>query len=288
MAAPQAHQDLDPETIARIALALEEDHAHRDLSTLWTVPADADAEGALYARQGGLFCGGGLFVETFRQLHPRIEIVLLAPDGSRLVQDQVAARFRGSARGILSAERVALNLVGRFSGIATLTARFVEAIRGTSAVVCDTRKTLPLWRQWDKYAVRVGGGTNHRSNLEEMVLLKDNHLALAGGPIPALRSVKAQNKKAIPVEVEVDTLEQLRELLDEGVERVLLDNMTLAQMREAVAMAGGRAKLEASGGVRLETIREIAETGVDFISVGALTHSPPAFDFSLEIIPLAG
>lgn len=279
---------IDADTQRLIALALEEDHARNDLSTLWTIPECTQAVALLLPRKDGVFCGGPLFVEAFLQLDAAIRIDLLAPEGNRLVPDTPAARVQGSARAILSAERVALNLVGRFSGIATLTSRYVEAVRGTKAVILDTRKTMPLWRKWDKVAVRTGGGRNHRANLEEMVLLKDNHLSLAGGAAAALRAVKENNRTGIEIEVEADTLDQLEELLVEGVDRVLLDNMSLDQLRSAVTLARGRVELEASGGISLETIREVAETGVDYISVGALTHSPPAFDFSLEISPSDG
>jgi nicotinate-nucleotide pyrophosphorylase (carboxylating) len=279
---------VDADTQRLVALALDEDHARNDLSTLWTIPEGAQAVALLLPRSYGVFCGCPLFAEAFHQLDPAIRIDLLASEGTRLDPDTPAARVRGSARAILSAERVALNLVGRFSGIATLTSRYVEAVKGTKTVILDTRKTMPLWRKWDKYAVRAGGGQNHRANLEEMVLLKDNHLSLAGGAAAALRAVKGCNRAGIEIEVEVDTLDQLEELLAEGVDRVLLDNMSLDQLRSAVTLARGRARLEASGGITLETIREVAETGVDYISVGALTHSPPAFDFSLEISPSDG
>ncbi len=274
---------IDDSTRALIQAALEEDHAWRDVSTLWTVPESTRATAQLLSRQAGILCGGTLFVETFRIFDPLIQVGLECADGAKLSIGQLVARITGPARSILSAERVALNLIGRFSGIATLTHQYVEAVKGTRAKICDTRKTAPLWRWWDKYAVRMGGGTNHRSNLEEMVLLKDNHVALAGGAAQALRLVKQQNLPGLPVEVEVDNLQQLTELLEEEVDRVLLDNMTLEEMIQAVCMFSGKAELEASGGIRLETVRAIAETGVDFISIGSLTHSVPAFDFTLEI-----
>jgi nicotinate-nucleotide pyrophosphorylase (carboxylating) len=274
---------IDPQTHEQIAQALAEDHAEQDVSTLWTIPPELQATALLYSRQEGIFCGGPLFAETYRIFDPTIFTEMFVNEGDRLIPEQKVGLVRGKARTILSSERVSLNLVGRFSGIATLTNRFVQAVQGTRAKICDTRKTMPLWRKWDKYAVRMGGGVNHRTDLEEMVLLKDNHLSLAGGAAIALRLVKQQNLTGIPIEIEVDNLEQLRELLAEGVERILLDNMTLAQMQEAVHMTAGKALLEASGGVRIETVRSIAETGVDFISIGALTHSVPAFDFSLEI-----
>lgn len=274
---------IDTDTLALIHQALEEDHAWQDVSTQWTVPPDQTATAILITREHGIFCGGPLFAATFQVFDPGLTVELHAEEGQPLAPGLTVARIQGKAAGILAAERVALNLIGHFSGIASMTARFVEEIRGTGAAICDTRKTGPLWRKWEKYAVCTGGGSNHRHNLEEMVLLKDNHIALAGGPVPALKSVKEKNLMRIPVEIEVETLEQLSQVLDEGVERVLLDNMSLEQMCEAVRITDKRALLEASGGVRLGTVRKIAETGVDLISVGALTHSVKAFDFTLEM-----
>jgi len=276
--------EIDNKTKGLIKQALEEDHASSDLSTLWTIPEDAQAEARLLARQEGIFCGGPLFAEVFKTFDAAINFDLLVDEGSAIEPDQQVARLSGPARSILSAERTALNLIGRLSGIATQTAHYVERVHGTKARVCDTRKTTPLWRRWEKYAVRMGGGTNHRDNLEDMILLKDNHASLAGGPAKALRSAKEKNTKGVEIEVEVDTADQLQRVLEEGVDRVLLDNMSIDKLREAVAINAGRAKLEASGGVTLDTVREIAETGVDYISVGALTHSVKSFDFSLEVV----
>ena len=186
-------------------------------------------------------------------------------------------------RDSLSAERVALNLLQRMSGIATLTQRFVQAVRGTRAVVLDTRKTAPGLRVLDKMAVRMGGGQNHRFGLYDMVLIKDNHIAAAGGITAAVRRVRENNRAGLQVEVEVKNLDELREALDQGVDRVLLDNMDPGQMREAVAVTGGRAKLEASGGIRLDNVAVVAASGVDYISIGALTHSAQALDISLDV-----
>ena len=280
---PFSGLQIDEPTRALIRAALEEDHAWGDVSTLWTVPESARVCATLLARQKGVLCGSLLFIEAFRIFDRHLQTDLLKRDGDTLISGEVVARITGSARSILSSERVALNLIGRFSGIATLTRQYVEAVKGTRARICDTRKTAPLWRAWDKYAVRTGGGTNHRSNLEEMVLLKDNHVSIAGGAAQALRLVKQKNLQGVPVEVEVDHLQQLAELLEEGVDRVLLDNMTLEEMLQAVRMVSGKAELEASGGIRLEAVRAIAETGVDFISIGSLTHSVSVFDFTLEI-----
>ena len=274
---------IDAGTLALIRLALEEDHAWQDVSTQWTVPPEKNATAILISREKGIFCGGALFAAAFQVFDPDLEVEVYADDGGVINPGFIAARIQGKAAGILPAERVALNLLGRLSGIASMAASFMEEIRGTSATICDTRKTVPLWRSWEKYAVRTGGGSNHRENLEEMVLLKDNHIAIAGGPVPALKAVKAHNQAHIPVEIEVENLEQLAQVLEEGVERILLDNMSLEEMREAVRLTDKRAQLEASGGIRLDTVRKIAETGVDFISIGALTHSVRAFDFTLEM-----
>lgn len=274
---------IDDRTKNLVIQALEEDHASCDLSTLWCIPNDVRADAQLLAREEGIFCGGRLFTEVFETFDAAVRVELLVKEGSTIETDQKAAKVTGPARAILSAERTALNLIGRLSGIATETSRYVERVHGTPARICDTRKTTPLWRKWEKYAVRMGGGTNHRSNLEEMILLKDNHASLAGGPAAALRSAKDRNTIGVEIEVEVDTLDQLREVLDEGVDRILLDNMSIDELHQAVAMNSGRARLEASGGVTLDTVREIAETGVDCISVGALTHSVKNSDFSLEI-----
>ena len=283
MPSENSRWDLDPETLDLIDRALEEDGTGNDVSTLWTVPESRYGEATLYARQEGILCGIALFAGTFQRLDPEVSVKEHLEDGARLHSDQVIAVLTGKARSLLSAERVALNLIGRFSGIATLTAEYADALSGTKTKVCDTRKTFPLWRKWEKYAVRMGGGTNHRFNLEDMALLKDNHIALAGGAAQALRAAKEANRNGLEIEIEVDTLEQLEEVLEEGASRILLDNMSLEKMRRAVAINRGRAVLEASGGVVLERIREIAETGVDLISVGALTHSVKSFDFSLEI-----
>jgi len=274
---------LDEETIKLIELAIEEDQARNDVTTLWTIPEGTEATGILLTREEGVLCGAALFAGVFRQLDPSLKVSFIAKDGAFLQADRAVAQVSGAARSILSGERVAINFIGHLSGIATLTSKFAEAVKGTKAIVCNTRKTTPLWRKWEKYAVRTGGGTNHRFNLAEMVLVKDNHIALAGGVRNALRSAHQANTQGLDIVVEVDTLDQLEVALSEGANRILLDNMAPPQLREAVALTSGRAVLEASGSVRLSNIREVAETGVDIISVGALTHSSRSFDFSLEI-----
>jgi nicotinate-nucleotide pyrophosphorylase (carboxylating) len=205
------------------------------------------------------------------------------PDGSRVEAGDVVLRVSGPVRGLLTAERTALNFASHLSGVATATARWVEALRGTRARVLDTRKTLPGWRRLQKYAVRCGGGHNHRFGLSDMALVKDNHVLAAGGVLPAYDAVR-KHFPDLPVEVEVTDLDQLRELLDAGCERVLLDNMSDAQMAEAVRITAGRALLEASGGLTLERARAVAATGVDFISVGALTHSVVVFDLGMDLV----
>ncbi len=212
----------------------------------------------------------------------------MASDGDRVSPKQVVAWVQGSARSILTAERAALNFLQRMSGIATDTRRFVDATAGTRAVILDTRKTAPGLRLLDKWAVRVGGGENHRMGLHDMILIKDNHIAAAGSIAAAVDAVRVQNHLNLPVEVEVKSLEELQEALALNPDRIMLDNMTLDDMREAVRIADGRVKLEASGGVDLTNIAKIAATGVDYISVGALTHSPQALDISLELHPAGG
>ena len=226
-------------------------------------------------------CGLRVAEATFRALDPDIRFEAAADDGDVVEAPALVARVSGSERAILSGERVALNFVGRLSGIATLTRRYVAAIAGTGAAVLDTRKTTPGLRELEKYAVACGGGRNHRFGLDDAVLIKDNHLRAAGSITAAVELVRATSD--LPVEVECETLDQVGEALAVGVDAILLDNMTLAGLREAVQLARGRARLEASGGVTLDTIRAIADTGVDEISVGALTHSARSLDVSLEL-----
>lgn len=275
---------IDEQTRSLIALALKEDCAQEDVTSIWTLPADRTAHAELISRQEGILCGGQLFQEVFRQVDSDLVFGSFLPDGTALAPGTQAARVHGLARSILAAERVALNLIGRLSGISTATSIYVKAVEGTSAKICDTRKTTPLWRMWEKYAVRTGGGVNHRMSLSDSVLIKDNHAAVVGSPARALKLVQARNVQHIPVEVEVQTLDELRDVLALQPERVLLDNMSPETMAQAVAMNSGKTLLEASGGVNLATVRKVAESGVDLISIGALTHSVQNFDFSLEII----
>jgi nicotinate-nucleotide pyrophosphorylase (carboxylating) len=270
------------DTVERIVLAaLAEDIGAGDVTTDATVPPDAVGVADLLVKEAGVVCGVRVAETTFRALDPDIRFEALASDGDVVDPPAVVARISGSERAILTGERVALNFLGRLSGIATLTSRYVDALEGTGTSVLDTRKTTPGLRELEKYAVACGGGRNHRFGLDDAVLVKDNHLRAAGSVPAAVELVRAVS--ALPIEVECDTLDQLAEALAVGVDAILLDNMSLEQLREAVALTGGRARLEASGGVTLDTIRAIAETGVDEISVGALTHSARSLDVSLEL-----
>jgi nicotinate-nucleotide pyrophosphorylase (carboxylating) len=227
--------------------------------------------------------GLGVAAMVFRYvMGDEVEITDRVADGTRVAAGDVVMRVAGRTRGLLTAERTALNFASHLSGVATATSLWVEALEGTNARVLDTRKTLPGWRALQKYAVRCGGGVNHRFSLSDMAMVKDNHVIAAGGVVPALEAVRAAYP-GLPVEVEVTDLDQLRELLAAGCDRILLDNMDAATMTEAVRITGGRASLEASGGLTLERAREVAETGVDFISVGALTHSVTVFDLGMDL-----
>ena len=263
--------------------ALQEDEAFHDLSTLATVPETHQVRGAIVARRDGVVAGVPLAVEAFRQLDEAVTIHVQANDGAAVRAGQVVMQISGQARGMLSAERTALNFLQHLSGIATLTRNFVDAIAGTSARILDTRKTTPGWRVLEKYAVSAGGGTNHRMDLRSGVLIKDNHLAAVGGDIAmAVACARALVAGGTAIQVECDTLEQVDAAVIAGADWVLLDNMSLAQLRDAVERCRGVVITEASGGVSLNTVRSIAETGVDRISVGALTHSAPALDLGLD------
>lgn len=263
--------------------ALAEDVGPGDATTNSLVPPEAKTVVQIVAKQSGVIAGLGIAGAVFRELDQQIVFEALVKDGSRVTRGQVVARISGSVRGLLTGERTALNFLGRMSGIATLTRQFVDAVAGTGAVILDTRKTAPGLRITDKLAVRLGGGENHRHGLFDMVMIKDNHIDFAGSLTEAVRRVRAAVTN-LEIEVETRTLEEVREALATGVERILLDNMTTEEMREAVTLNQNLAKLEASGTVSLETVRQIAETGVDYISIGALTHSPKVFDVSLEWI----
>lgn len=279
---------LSGEELTRVVRqALEEDQAFNDVSTLATVASTRSVSSVLVTRSPGVVCGLPLAMEAFRQLDSRISQHVGAEDGTRVDRGAEVLCLSGHARGMLSAERVALNYMQRLSGIATLTARFVDLVRGTDVKILDTRKTTPGWRQLEKYAVRTGGGTNHRLDLQAGVLIKDNHLAALGGDIAgAIARARELAAPGTPVQVECDSIDQVRGALDAGADMVLLDNMSVELLEKCVALCRGRAISEASGGVTLDTVRRIAETGVDRISIGALTHSAPALDLALDFEPL--
>ncbi|HEX6535615.1 MAG TPA: carboxylating nicotinate-nucleotide diphosphorylase [Gemmatimonadaceae bacterium] len=270
---------------ALVRAALEEDHAFDDVTTRATVSESARARARMVARADGVIAGLPVAAAAFRQLDPAVRITVLAGDGTRVRRGDAVMEIEGPARAVLSAERIALNFVQRLSGVATLTSRYADAVRGTRARIYDTRKTTPGLRALEKWAVRLGGGTSHRASLADAVLIKDNHLAAAGGDVAgAVRAARAIAPAGAIVEVECDTVAQVEAALagDAAPDVILLDNMTLDQMRRCVALAGGRVHLEASGGISLDSVRSIAETGVDRISVGALTHSAPALDVGLD------
>ena len=252
-----------------------------DVTSAATIPADARFTATMNCREPIVVAGIAIAEAFFRRLDSAAEIEKLAADGDRFESGTVLMRLNGNARAMLTAERSALNTLQHLSGIATLTRRYVDAIAGTDAVLLDTRKTIPGLRVLDKYAARMGGATNHRLRLDDGLLIKDNHVGVAGGVAEAVRRARAANS-GLQIQVEVDRLEQIEPALDAGAERLLLDNMKPAMLREAVAMVDGRVPLEASGGVNLDTIRAIAETGVDFISVGRITQSAPAADIGLD------
>ncbi len=270
------------ESAVRAAL-LEDLGRAGDVTTQATIPASARATARIAAREAGVIAGLLLAREAFRQIDPLVNFTACVEDGARAPAGSAIAVIEGPARAILSAERVALNFLGRLSGVATQTSLYARKIAHTKARVCDTRKTTPLLRAFEKYAVRCGGGANHRFGLDDAVLIKDNHIAVAGGVAAALRAVKSFAGHMVKIEIEVDAIEQLREVLREGADAVLLDNMNPQKLREAVVLIDGRMIAEASGGVTLDTVAAIAETGVDLISVGALTHSARVLDLGLDI-----
>ncbi len=271
------------ETTELVASALAEDSAHGDITTIATIVSGRRARCTMVARGGGTIAGVPLAHEAFRQLDPTVAIRVDADDGEHVSAAAPVLFLSGHARGLLSAERVALNFMQRLSGIATLTASFVEAVEGTGARILDTRKTTPGWRKLEKYAVRAGGGLNHRLDLAGAILIKDNHLAAVDHDVTvAVDRARAMAPPGMKVEVECDDIDTVRAALSAGADVIMLDNMDLDTIRGAVELIGGRAVSEASGGVTVETARAIAEAGVDWISVGALTHSAPALDLALD------
>jgi nicotinate-nucleotide pyrophosphorylase (carboxylating) len=277
---------IDDSVLHLIDLALQEDRGSGDWTSRWIVGARARAEASIIAKSDGVIAGVAVAHAVFLRLDPRLECDTLLGDGAAVHAGDEVCTLRGPARAVLTGERTALNFLQRLSGVATLTRRFVDAVEGTGVRILDTRKTTPGWRTLEKAAVRAGGGTNHRAGLYDAVLIKENHVAVAGGLNEAVARVRDQNNRDLPVIVEVRTADEVRAALDLGVDRLLLDNMDPAALRDAVRAAARRdprPELEASGNVTLANVRDVAETGVDFISIGALTHSAPALDLSLRI-----
>jgi nicotinate-nucleotide pyrophosphorylase (carboxylating) len=275
---PLSHDALN----SLVMSALHEDGAMNDLTTIATVFSERRARAKLVARDAGVVCGVPLALEAFRVMDAKLAIRVDAEDGTRVERGAPVLYLSGHARGLLSAERVALNFMQHLSGIATLTARYVAAIRGTKARILDTRKTLPLWRPLEKYAVCTGGGKNHRGDLSTGILIKDNHLAALDGNIELAVRRSREIAPGLKVEVECETKEQVEDALAAGAEIIMLDNMPPDLMAECVRLIEGRAITEASGGINLSNVRAVAETGVDWISIGALTHSAPAMNLALD------
>ena len=280
-------QKFSPEQIQQpVSLALAEDIGGGDVTSLATVPKEASAHAAMVAREALVVAGLPVAEEVFRQVSSAIDVEHIAKDTDRAAKGATLLKIAGPAQAILTAERVALNFVQRLSGIATLTAQFVDAIKGTNAKILDTRKTTPGLRLLEKYAVTCGGGQNHRTGLFDMVLIKDNHLSILRGqkpnPIAAAISRARQRYPHLQVEVEADSLRQVEQALKAGADCILLDNMNPDQLRAAVKLVAGKCKTEASGGVTLSSVRRVAKTGVDFISIGALTHSARAMDVAID------
>jgi nicotinate-nucleotide pyrophosphorylase (carboxylating) len=272
------------EELALIDMALDEDRGAGDWTTRWVVPARSRAQARIVAKGDGVLAGLAAASAVFLRLDPRAEFTSNLKDGARIKDGDVVCTIRGPARTILTGERTALNFMQRLSGIATMTRQFVDAVEGTDAKILDTRKTTPGWRTLEKAAVKCGGGENHRAGLFDMVLIKENHIAIAGGIAEAVKRVHDANTKGLRVEVEVRDKDELRAALEAGCDIVLLDNMDVQQIRECVRVVKQRSpqvKTEASGNMTLDRVRAVAETGVDYISVGALTHSVTAMDLSL-------
>ncbi|MFH1651100.1 MAG: carboxylating nicotinate-nucleotide diphosphorylase [Chloroflexota bacterium] len=274
---------------AIVSRALTEDTCHGDITSDLLLPVGLYGEAAVGIKAAGVLAGGEIAAAVFRQVDPDLAVSLLVPDGTPVQPGDTVMTVSGKVSGILTGERTALNFLQRLSGIASLTARYVAAVAGTTARIYDTRKTTPGLRLLEKYAVRAGGGTNHRRDLGDGILIKDNHLAAAEhlgmGLAEAVRKAKQGAPSGVKVEVEVTTPEAAADALAAGADIIMLDNMTTAEMRRAVAMVGGKAKIEASGGITLDNVRAVALTGVDIISVGALTHSYRSLDISLELEP---
>jgi len=273
---------LAPEILSSVEHALAEDIRTGDVTTNSIIPAQATLAGQIISKQSGIVAGLFIAQAAFQMLDKRVSLTSHVNDGERIEADRVLAEVKGTARAILSAERTALNFLGRTSGIATLTRQFVEEVRRTKTKILDTRKTAPNLRACDRLAVRLGGGENHRMGLYDLILIKDNHIDFAGSITEAVSRAR-KHRKGLEIEVEARSLKDVEECLDLGVTWIMLDNMSHEETRQAVMLNNGRAKLEASGNVTLANVRQIADTGVDYISVGALTHSVRNFDVSLIV-----
>ncbi len=270
-----------------IRAALREDLGPGDITTSAVVPPNMLGSARVVAKAAGRLCGVPVFEEVFRLVDPKVVIEWRARDGESLEKDTFIAELSGRIPSILTAERTALNFLQRLSGIATLTSRFVKAATSGNARIVDTRKTTPLWRELEKYAVRIGGGTNHRFGLFDMFLIKDNHIAAAGGVSRAIQATlefQAERHLHCAIEVEARTVEEVKEALQFPIQRIMLDNMSMSEIETAVALIGGRCEVEASGGVNLDNVQSIAASGVEYVSVGALTHSAPALDLSMLVM----
>jgi nicotinate-nucleotide pyrophosphorylase (carboxylating) len=266
-----------------IKYALNEDIGSGDITTNSIIPADMTATASMIAKAPGVIAGLQVAEYAFRSLSPDIEWNPLINDGDRVQKGDYIVKIKGPYRALLTGERLALNFLQRMSGIATMTSKYVEAVKGFKTEILDTRKTVPGMRILDKYSVKIGGGTNHRIGLFDMVLIKDNHIKVAGGISKAIDQVRKNSNYGIKIEVEATTLEEVREALGKDIEMIMLDNMDTATMAEAVKIIDGRAKVEASGNMTLDRLKEVAATGVDYISIGALTHSVMALDISMNI-----
>ncbi|HEK84930.1 MAG: carboxylating nicotinate-nucleotide diphosphorylase [Candidatus Saccharicenans sp.] len=267
-----------------IDLALKEDLPVGDITTEAIVPPDLLARAVFLAKEDGVLAGIEVAAEVFKKIDPAVEFKIIKQDGQKFKKGEVLAEVSGRAASLLKAERTALNFLQRLTGIATLTRAFVDRVSETKAIILDTRKTTPGWRALEKYAVKMGGGKNHRQNLSEMMLIKDNHIRIAGGISPALKKAKEKASPEIKIEVETTNVNEVKEALEGGADIIMLDNMSLKDIKKAVKMVNGRVPLEVSGKVSLKKVRSLALTGVDFISVGALTHSFKSTDISLEFV----
>lgn len=267
-----------------IRLALAEDIGHGDVTTAATVDPDAEGAAAVIAKEGFVLAGYEVFLEVFMTLEPAIDFSVNRVDGDKVKKGEVVMELDGPLGALLTGERVALNLLQRMSGIATLTDKYVRAVSGTSARILDTRKTTPGLRVLEKYAVTVGGGYNHRFGLSDGILIKDNHIAAAGGIANAVMAARENAPHTLRIEVECESLDDVKAALDSGADIIMLDNMDVPAMGKAVKLIGGKALVEASGNMTLKRVSEVAKTGVDLISVGALTHSAPAVDISMKIV----